>query len=87
MEYYWKYASKGPYILASNLKKDGYDVKFVPIAQYQNFDDKEIYVKAGESIDIASYECAEGITKMRDALEMGINGGSCSKSSKKRFRK
>jgi hypothetical protein len=59
---------KGPYILASNLKKDGYDVKVVPIAQYQNFDDKEIYLKAGEPIDIASYECAEGITKLRDAL-------------------
>lgn len=59
---------KGPYILASNLKNDGYDVKVVPIAQYQNFDEQEVYVKAGNPIDIAKYDSKTGITKLRDAL-------------------
>ena len=59
---------KGPYLVANNLKKQGYNVKVVPMAQYQNFDEKEVYVKVGEPIDIASYDSKEGLIKLRDAL-------------------
>lgn len=59
---------KGPYLVANNLKKQGYNVKIVPMAQYQNFDEKEVYVKVGEPIDIASYDSKEGLIKLRDAL-------------------
>lgn len=59
---------KGPYLLASSLKKQGYNIEVVPIAQYQNIDKKEVYVKVGEPIDIASYDSKEGLIKLRDAL-------------------
>lgn len=59
---------KGPYLVANNLKQEGYNVKVVPVAQYQNFDDKEMYVKFGEPIDIANYNSKEGLMILRDAL-------------------
>ena len=59
---------KGPYLLASNLKKDGVNTKVVPVAQYKDVENKIIYIKVGEPFDITKYDYKEGLIKLRDEM-------------------
>ena len=54
---------KGPYLLASNLKKDDVNPKVVPVEQYKDVENKTIYIKVCQPFDITNYSAKEGLIK------------------------
>lgn len=50
-----------------NLSKNT-NTPIVPISTYKDFDDKSIYIKVGEPLDIIRLDKKEGLLKLRDTL-------------------